>query len=310
MRSFLLKVNGVEHCPGGISNPKGNDWSGGSIELPEKEPVFPQAKKSVPVPPIEPGDTLYIWTHETKPFGNGVGLCAIATAGKNVEVDGKPHIELADVTILPRAIDKDMYFKIPITVEAIFYSTGFSHDGAYLLSAEDQVAMKALIAERDSPIREAQIAFEEKQFRDALKARLDATSLALDRQQRLAYARPEQPRFRKKVLDLYGGACILTGCRVEAALEASHIVSHNGDRFWDIPSNGLPLRRDLHGMFDAFLWSIDPSTHQVVLSRCQSAELFQDETYSALEGILVDHKAPRPAIEYHFSLFTDAEATR
>lgn len=76
--------------------------------------------------------------------------------------------------------------------------------------------------------------------------------------------RPEQSQFRKKVLNLYGPQCVITGCYVTEALEAAHVIAHSlsGD---NSAQNGLPLRRDIHRLFDLGLISIDANNLRVVL---------------------------------------------
>lgn len=69
--------------------------------------------------------------------------------------------------------------------------------------------------------------------------------------------RPVQAQFRASLFDLCGGRCAVTGWSVPEALEAAHLLPHTGDPFRDRPDNGLLLRRDLHSMFDAMLWSTD-----------------------------------------------------
>ncbi|WPZ03077.1 HNH endonuclease signature motif containing protein [Blastomonas marina] len=93
-------------------------------------------------------------------------------------------------------------------------------------------------------------------------------SEAEERQRRLAetWARPNQAKFRAAVFDLYGARSLLTGCETLTSLEAAHIVtvaSGGGDE----AGNGIPLRADLHRLFDAGDVRIDPATLKVSVSR-------------------------------------------
>ena len=54
-----------------------------------------------------------------------------------------------------------------------------------------------------------------------------------------------QPKFRKALLRIYGGRCAITGCSVEAALEAAHVTPYRGERT-NVPANGILLRSDIH----------------------------------------------------------------
>ena len=68
--------------------------------------------------------------------------------------------------------------------------------------------------------------------------------------------RPGQAEFRRKVFKRLNARCLITGCTSEISLEAAHIVpvANNGvDEEW----NGLPLRADIHRLFDANLICID-----------------------------------------------------
>jgi hypothetical protein len=77
--------------------------------------------------------------------------------------------------------------------------------------------------------------------------------------------RQGQPKFRQELLRAYNGRCAVTGCDVEAALEAAHIIPYNGPQTNHV-SNGLLLRADLHTLFDLGLWTIHPDSFTVVLS--------------------------------------------
>jgi hypothetical protein len=63
-------------------------------------------------------------------------------------------------------------------------------------------------------------------------------------------ARPNQAKFRREVLAKSRGECVLTGTRLEAALEAAHIipVQRGGG---DTVGNGLCMRSDIHTLFDS-----------------------------------------------------------
>jgi predicted restriction endonuclease len=77
---------------------------------------------------------------------------------------------------------------------------------------------------------------------------------AVERQRKLAQvlARPQQAKFRREVFMLWGARCLITKCETLSALEAAHIhrVSDGGS---DDPWNGIPLRADIHRLFDANL---------------------------------------------------------
>lgn len=73
-----------------------------------------------------------------------------------------------------------------------------------------------------------------------------------------------QAMFRSRLLAAYEGKCAISGCSVEAVLEAAHIVPYRGQHTNET-SNGLLLRADLHTLFDLDLLRIEPETRLVVL---------------------------------------------
>lgn len=90
--------------------------------------------------------------------------------------------------------------------------------------------------------------------------------------------REGQPAFRQALLEAYGKACALSGCTVEALLEAAHIVPYRGVHT-NVVGNGLLLRADLHKMFDLHLFRIDPISRQVHLS-----DVLKTSEYAHFEG--------------------------
>ena len=93
--------------------------------------------------------------------------------------------------------------------------------------------------------------------------------------------REGQPAFRQALLKAYGGACAISGCTIEALLEAAHIVPYRGSHT-NVVENGLLLRADLHKMFDLHLFRIDPITRTIYLS----GELRRSE-YACFDGALL-----------------------
>ncbi|MDQ1147030.1 hypothetical protein QE429_003857 [Bacillus sp. SORGH_AS 510] len=67
-----------------------------------------------------------------------------------------------------------------------------------------------------------------------------------------------QPKFRKDLIEAYGGKCAVTGFDIVEALQAAHIVPYRGDDTNTV-DNGLLLRSDIHDLFDLGLITIDES---------------------------------------------------
>jgi hypothetical protein len=78
--------------------------------------------------------------------------------------------------------------------------------------------------------------------------------------------RQGQPAFRSLLLKLYRGRCAVSGCDIEAVLEAAHITPYKGPRT-NHPSNGLLLRADLHTLFDLGLLAVDTQTMKSLVAR-------------------------------------------
>jgi putative restriction endonuclease len=76
--------------------------------------------------------------------------------------------------------------------------------------------------------------------------------------------RQGQPAFRRKLLRAYGGVCAVTGCTIEALLEAAHIHPYRGEDT-NIAANGLLLRADIHTLFDCGLIAIGDD-HSILVS--------------------------------------------
>lgn len=91
-----------------------------------------------------------------------------------------------------------------------------------------------------------------------------------------------QGSFRLAVMEAYDGGCAVTGEHSMPALEAVHIRPYSVGGEHEIP-NGLPLRRDLHRLFDLGYVSVTPSSRLLVSPRLRE-EFANGQTYYALEG--------------------------
>lgn len=74
-----------------------------------------------------------------------------------------------------------------------------------------------------------------------------------------------QAAFRASLLAAYNSTCPITGCKVEALLEAAHIIPYLGSTTNHV-QNGLLLRADIHTLFDLQLLTVDPETLTVLLA--------------------------------------------
>jgi putative restriction endonuclease len=71
-----------------------------------------------------------------------------------------------------------------------------------------------------------------------------------------------QAGFRKKLINRYGGRCMVTGTEVVAVIEAAHICPYITEDD-NHAENGLLLRSDHHTLFDLDLLGIDPHTFEI-----------------------------------------------
>jgi HNH endonuclease len=90
----------------------------------------------------------------------------------------------------------------------------------------------------------------------------------------LIEARLGQGRFRTDVIERWGGACAVTGCRVPDVLRASHIkpwkISNSRERL--DPANGLLLSANIDALFDAGLVTFDAHGKMIVSSLLSTDE--------------------------------------
>jgi putative restriction endonuclease len=94
---------------------------------------------------------------------------------------------------------------------------------------------------------------------------------------RAVVQRQGQPAFRKNVLRAYESKCPITGCDVKEALEAAHISPYMGVATNSV-QNGLPLRGDIHTLWDLGLICVNTSNMTIVLHpklRSSDYEKFQ-----------------------------------
>jgi hypothetical protein len=106
--------------------------------------------------------------------------------------------------------------------------------------------------------------------------------------------RPKQDKFRNELIKTYGPMCMLTGCNVLIALEASHICPYRGEKDNHI-ENGILLRRDLHALYDADLIGIDPETLTIFLDPGLSTSCYKEFAGTSLKfpcsGVRPSYKA-------------------
>jgi putative restriction endonuclease len=113
--------------------------------------------------------------------------------------------------------------------------------------------------------------------------------------------RQGQGRFRSMVLAAYGERCAISDCDLIEAVEAAHIYPYLGKET-NVVTNGLPLRSDLHTLYDLGLIAIDSDSMKVLIG----PKLY-DTVYAALAGAAVrlparpEQRPNRVALAMHLS---------
>jgi len=105
--------------------------------------------------------------------------------------------------------------------------------------------------------------------------------------------RQGQKAFRAALLEAYGGKCAMTGCGVIDVLEAAHIHRYMGKET-NIVSNGLPLRADVHTLFDLNLVGVDISTMRICISPSLGGS-----SYAELDGRQLTTLPERYSVDRH-----------
>jgi hypothetical protein len=119
----------------------------------------------------------------------------------------------------------------------------------------------------------------------------------LDARERIMAAivrRYGQPAFRRQLLQAYEGKCAISGCDVEAALDAAHIVPYRRPKT-NHPANGLLLRTDLHTLFDLGLIAIETKTMTVLIAPSLVGTCYQQ--YAGTQLYIPSDPASCPSCE-------------
>ena len=303
MRRFLLKVNGEIHCPNGVCRPdSAAQWEGGEVLIPTSDPVHIASDGTNSSEPIQEGDELWVWTHEHEKFGRGWGLTAKARAGVQRTLDGFIAITLTQVERVSRPFGYRDLGEGPTQSGLLNHVKGLRHHKAYLIDDVEYADFSEIVRQRGSPLPdEVRFSGETDWAREIREHKDQILKDLSERRLNWQKARPAQAKFRENLFDVYEGRCALSQCTVPQALEAAHVLPHNGNSLRDRSDNGILLRRDLHSMFDAMLWSIDPDSGKVRFSKNVS-----DRSYSAFEGKVINHHVAREPLLVHFKQFLKA----
>lgn len=168
-----------------------------------------------------------------------------------------------DVNVVPRRTDSgnryDRLFRIGSGRGVMFTLYEPKTHGVWeLRDIGDKVLRPQLVEDRaEHELREARESAEQDSSFDPMPDERARMLAAIVR-------REGQPAFRRALLNAYRGQCVVSGCNIEALLEAAHIVPYRGPHTNGL-GNGLLLRADLHKLFDLHLLRVDPETRVVHL---------------------------------------------
>ena len=101
--------------------------------------------------------------------------------------------------------------------------------------------------------------------------------------------------LRRKLLEIYGKRCAITGCPIRPLLDTA-LIDASGSTVIDHPSNGLVLRTDIKILYNLFLIAIHPTEQTVML-----APSLRQSSYGYLNGrkiILPKQKIYHPGRAY------------
>lgn len=127
---------------------------------------------------------------------------------------------------------------------------------------------------------------------DAIEFSSDDAEEAREKASRTVALRRGQPKFRKKLLSIYGYTCAVTGTSFPPILEAAHIVPYMGEKTNHV-TNGILLRTDIHTLFDLGLLGINQSYKVVVSSSMNGTEY---EAYNGKKILLPTNNSEWPSL--------------
>lgn len=145
---------------------------------------------------------------------------------------------------------------------------GFTYEGRFQYLSHEPGNPSSFVLQRLSSAEGFEIAADVEPF--------DPADIEDGRRKVLAKVarRQGQPKFRRSLLAAYDGQCAITGCPVEAVLEAAHIHPYQGDHTNDV-TNGLLLRADLHTLFDLKLLWVDEAGRVELSTRLKSTPYWE-----------------------------------
>ncbi|MCM3659411.1 HNH endonuclease [Georgenia satyanarayanai] len=229
--------------------------------------------------PIKGGDVVYFWVSQYGFIGRAeVAESAVPLSGS----EDLPWTDDGERQYVSR-------FRFGRTADAgagrvtwteVQENTGFRQSPSWAPHTDDSVAETwlASLFRRTDDRDAADALFDD--VDDAAEAVADLGRDLRERTLAQVKVRRGQGRFRKALVEAYGGRCAVTGSTTEEVLEAAHISPYRGEHT-NIASNGLLLRADIHTLFDLNLITVVFEGNNPVVR--VSPDLRED-LYRALDG--------------------------
>lgn len=233
---------------------------------------------------------LPVW-HAWDAFGQANGASAEAELVQRLRRLAGPHIG-SDHQIGCLAIAGPVFFEPDEWVpQPPSWKPQIVSGAAYALERDDGLAMWEACLERAA----------------AKNAAASWTHEAFERQRdgepQVVVPRLGQASFRLAVMDAYGGACAVTTEHSLPVLDAAHIKPWAAGGEHEL-RNGMPLRRDLHRLFDLGFVTVRPDGRFAVSPRLRE-DFSNGRSYYELDGrqvLVPPSTADRPApelLEWH-----------
>lgn len=222
------------------------------------------------------GERVYVFKQGTRSPRGVIGVGEIVGRPERRSTPTDPEMHLRANIRFQKLLDPTTGFLLPLTEIDNFVPQSLIRAQSSGTRVSDDVA--AELERRLAPVLLA--GTPALNSNEADNPSYDPASAADERERakRAICIRRGQPAFRAALLAAYGGRCAVTGCDVEAVLEAAHISPYSGPSS-DHVCNGLLLRADIHTLFDSGLLAFDPETRRVVL-----ADTLRRSDYAHLAG--------------------------
>lgn len=256
--NYVIMV-GADRTPSGrarASEP--SEWTRAPFFVPTPE----HPDDLVDIPALTPGAKVWIWCHEEKEFGNGLGLTGVGVAADTRREGSEIALTISHIDLYRRPLGFERFLTHvkddPVLRDLYWDRTVRTR---YLTDPE-ALAWKRAIARAHNAIEAEARAYE-----------LSRLPQAADSEFFMAVARerwqPETPAeyapFAEAVIDR-DGICAVTGSRVRALLEAAQIVPFQLRRPERLSlENGLTLRCDIHRLYVCDLIRIDPDHRAIAV---------------------------------------------